>query len=567
MTKTKPIKPASKAAGKTTTKTAGNPASKAAPAVLPGEEFQYLKLTDIEPDKDQPRKSFDHAKLAELTESIRERGVDTPILVRPVAGKKPYRLVFGERRWRASQAAGAKTIPARIRQMTDAQAAESQLVENTQRDDMTPMEEAQAFETLRKTHGYSIDELVLKSGKTEKLVRQRLRLVELPPAAQKALLDGQMRLGVANAIMWVDNADDRAAAAHHIITSSWEKLMQDVHAAEEYIRRNYLLQLSKAPFNTRDAKLLPAAGSCLNCPKRTGAAPALFQDLGVKDSCKDRGCYQQKVQLHRAQQIEKLSEKHTVLDEEDAKKVFRFGQDHVDSSSGFVELKDAVYQDKKHRSWGELVGPEAPIVVAVNESGKTFKLIKRTDAVRLAKEVSDVQLDLPATRGGNGGDALARKQAKARGQALAEYMVSLTAYIEAVTRDKFNPEHISLFRLLAKVALQNAPSECCRFMFKRRELPNLTSKFGGADHKGALEIALAEMQGAHNVLAFLIELLVLEDFQFWASASSNGTVDELQGELASFIGFDLKESVKDFLKKLTAPQASRKTKAAAQPNA
>ncbi len=549
------------------TKAAKAPASKSGaiktkpvksnPPLQPGEEFRYLKLTEIEPDAHQTRKHFDAAQMQELTESIKQRGVDMAILVRPVQGaKKPFKLVCGERRWRASKAAGLETIPARIRVMTDAQAAESQLVENTQRADMTPMEEAQAFENLRVRFAYSIDDLVTKSGKSEKVVRQRLRLIELPKAAQTALLDNKMRLGVANAIMWVDNKDDRAAAAHYILSNSHYGLMHNVHEAEDYIRRTFLLQLSKAPFNIRDAKLLPTANSCLNCPKRTGAARALFEDAGVKDSCLDRVCYEKKVELHRAAQIAKFAAEGTVLDELTTKKVLRYNQDHVDSSSGYVALDQTVYADAKNRTWHQLIGKDAPIKVAVNDSGKAIKVIERREAVRLAKEHSDVELDVPTNRG-SGSDALARKQAKARSSALVEYMVALTAYIETITRDKFHLEHLPLFVLLAKVALKNAPSETCRFMFKRRELPPLAGKFGGADHKGALEIAIDALGTPHALLAFICELVVLEDFQFWTSASSNGKVEELHKALTDLIGFDLAQSIKDFTKQLTAPKTTK----------
>ena len=530
---------------------------KSNPPLQPGEEFRYLKLTEIEADPNQPRKHFDAAQMEELTQSIRERGVDMAILVRPVkGGRKPFKLVCGERRWRASKAAGLDTIPARIREMTDAQAAESQLVENTQRADMMPMEEAQAFENLRVRFAYSIDDLVTKSGKSEKIVRQRLRLIELPKAAQAALQDGTLRLGVANAIMWVDNKDDRAAAAHHILSNSHYGLMHNVHQAEDYIRRTFLLQLSKAPFNTRDAKLLPTAGSCLNCPKRTGAARALFEDMGVKDSCLDRACYQKKVELHREAQLAKFEAEGIALDEAATKKIFRYSQDHVDSGSGYVALDESVYQDTKNRSWGQLIGKDAPIRVAVNEAGKAIKVIERKEAVRLAQEVSGVELNLPSNRV-NGSDALACKQAKARGQALNEYMVSLTAYIETIAREKLPLEHCALFVLLAKIALKNAPSETCRLMFKRRELPLVAGRFGGNDPRGALEIALDALATPHALLAFILELVVLEDFQFWTSASSSGKVEELQKALSELIGFDLGQSIKDFTKQLTAPKISQ----------
>lgn len=526
------------------------------------EEFQHLKLTDLQPDPDQPRKSFDAASMDELTQSIRERGVDTPILVCPLPNKPgKYRIVFGERRWRASKAAGRPTIPARIRVMTEAQIAEAQLVENAQRADMLPMEEAHAFDNLRAKFGYTIDELVLKSGKSEKLVRQRLRLMSLPAAAQTALQEGKLRLGVANAIVWIDNEADRAAATHTILTDTWNGYRHDVHAAEEYIRREFLLQLSKAPFSTRDAKLVESAGSCVNCHKRTGATGALFADLGIKDSCLDRTCYQQKQEAHRLVQIEKQRGKATVLDEEITKKVFRYGQDSVDKSAGFFDINERVYADKNHRTWKELIGEEAPIHVAVNKSGKAFQLIPQAEAIRLAKSVSNVDLTpTKVGRGAGNSDALARKKAKARVAALNEFMVSLCAYVEVIARDKFTEAALPLFLTLTKLALKNAPHNSCQFMAKRRELEAPKGSFGSPDYAGALLTALNQIPDVAGVLAFLMEMTVLESMQYFTPAGSTGDFKsyDLQLELGNLIGFDLKQSVHDFTKQFTeAPRAAK----------
>ena len=539
------------------------PESNAGAVQLPSESFQHLKLSDIQPDPNQPRKHFDPVKLAELTASIAERGVDTPILVCPLVGKSGrYRLVCGERRWRASKEAGKKTIPALIRHFTEAQILETQLVENTQRDDMEPMEEAQAFDTLRAKHGYSVDELVIKSGKSEKLVRQRLRLIHLPLAAQQALDEGRMRLGVANAIMWIDNEYDRAAATHCILTETWRELALDVHKAQEYIRREFLLQLSKAPFNTKDAKLLPTAGSCLTCPKRSGATAALFEDENLKDSCLDRACFQKKMELHRGQQVEKQAAKYPVLNEDTTAKLFQYGENSVSSASGYVDLTEKVYQDKQNRTWQQLVGADAPIQVAVNQSGKAFHVLPRTEAVKLAKAVS--QLDLSNSTRPDSTDALARKRAKARAAALVEYMVALTAYIEAISRDRFNDETRPLFALLAKIAVNNAPNEVCRTLAKRRELPPLKGNFGGQDFSGALNACIDTLSTVPALLALIVELIVLEDFQFWSSTSSSGKVEGFKQELSNYIGFDLAESIKEFTRQYTqkAPAKVSKTKVA-----
>ena len=138
-----------------------------------------LPISEIEPNRAQPRKQFDDEALAELSASISQHGVLQPLLVRPVAGGS-YQLVAGERRWRASRMAGLTEVPVVIREMSDKEAAELALIENLQREDLNPMEEAMGYRTLMETYGLTQEETAKSVNKSRPAVANALRLLHLP---------------------------------------------------------------------------------------------------------------------------------------------------------------------------------------------------------------------------------------------------------------------------------------------------------------------------------------------------------------------------------------------------
>jgi ParB family transcriptional regulator, chromosome partitioning protein len=139
-----------------------------------------LALDSISPNPDQPRMTFDEGALAELAASIREHGVLQPVLVRPTDKHHHYQLVAGERRWRAARVAGLREIPALVEQIDDDTALEIALIENLQREDLSPLEEALMYERMTSDHGYSVRRLAQKIGKDKGYVENRLRLADAP---------------------------------------------------------------------------------------------------------------------------------------------------------------------------------------------------------------------------------------------------------------------------------------------------------------------------------------------------------------------------------------------------
>lgn len=162
-----------------------------------------LKLSEIEPNAGQPRKEFDNEALIALSESILEHGVIQPLTVRPLANGR-YQLVAGERRWRASRMAGLKSVPVVIKQLTDREVMEIALVENLQREDLTPLEEAEGYKALSEQFELTQEEVAKKVGKSRPAVANAMRLLLLPEKCRKALANGEITAGHARAMLSLD---------------------------------------------------------------------------------------------------------------------------------------------------------------------------------------------------------------------------------------------------------------------------------------------------------------------------------------------------------------------------
>jgi len=191
------------------------PPSTIAPPALPGRAVLQLPVEAVERNPDQPRKRFDEQKLEELAASIREHGIVEPILVRREGGR--YRIVAGERRWRAAQRAGLKEVPAILREATDRQAFELALVENIQRADLNAIEEAEAFDVLASDHGLTQEEIATRVGKERSTVANALRLLKLPAEVRDAVRGGQLDMGHARALLGVDDAGELKKLAQRAI--------------------------------------------------------------------------------------------------------------------------------------------------------------------------------------------------------------------------------------------------------------------------------------------------------------------------------------------------------------
>ena len=176
---------------------------------------EYLPLSRIEPRAGQPREEFDDEALEELAGSIREHGIIQPIVVRPLENGY-YQIVAGERRWRAARLAGLREAPVRILELDDRKTAEVALVENLQREDLNPMEEARGYRSLQQQYGLTQEDVASRVGKSRPVVANSLRLLSLPEEVQAMVADGDLNMSTARALLELDRDSDRLRAAAEI---------------------------------------------------------------------------------------------------------------------------------------------------------------------------------------------------------------------------------------------------------------------------------------------------------------------------------------------------------------
>lgn len=189
-----------------------------------------VKITKVEPNREQPRKNFDEDALNELAESIKQFGVLQPILVQD--RKDYYEIIAGERRWRAAMKAGLKEVPVIIKNLTEQEIMEISLIENLQREDLNPIEEALAYKRLLTEFNLKQEEVAERVSKSRTAVTNSMRLLKLDPSIQKMLEDGELTTGHARALLAIEDNDKQVAAAKKIVSDKLsvrdvEKLVKD----------------------------------------------------------------------------------------------------------------------------------------------------------------------------------------------------------------------------------------------------------------------------------------------------------------------------------------------------
>jgi ParB family chromosome partitioning protein len=276
---------------------------------IPSSDYRDLPLTQLVESPTNPRKRYDEASLEELAESIRSQGVLAPLLVRAMATDK-YEIVAGSRRFRAAKLAGTDSIPVRVVQLSDADALVAQVIENLQRENVHPLEEAQGFRALLDLpdQQYTIARIGERAGKNASYVAARLRLTELIPDAADAFLADRLTIGHALLIAKLPPAQQqeafKAAFKSTWMTSGQTEILIPAKELAAWIESNLLLDLQTAPFDQSDAGLVPDAGSCHDCAKRTGANSLLFPESN-HDQCLDGACFQTKLAAHVSVSVER----------------------------------------------------------------------------------------------------------------------------------------------------------------------------------------------------------------------------------------------------------------------
>jgi len=271
-------------------------------------EYRNLPVAQLQESPTNPRRRFDERALEELAATFTTQGVLQPLLVREIEGGK-YEIVAGARRFRAAKLAALAEVPVRVVELSDAAVRESQLTENLLREDVHPYEEALALSGLLHLEGaqYDIASIAARLGKSPHYVTTRIRLTELESSIAEAFLADQIGVGHALEIAKLPQSQQLKAfdAAFRTVWNGGKesRVVLPLRDFAAWIEQNILLSLDSVPFDKNHAALVQEAGSCAECPKRTGFNTLLFGEMSQRDQCSDSTCYQAKIAAHVEQQI------------------------------------------------------------------------------------------------------------------------------------------------------------------------------------------------------------------------------------------------------------------------
>jgi ParB family chromosome partitioning protein len=264
------------------------PAVPAPAAAGEGGKPREIPLDQIDRNPFQTRSQIDEDQLAELAASIAANGVVQPILVRPQPNGR-FQLIAGERRWRASGLAGKTTVPAILRQVSDEQAMEITIVENLQRADLNPMEQARAFERLSREFHMTQEQMAVRTGKDRATVANFLRLLRLPSTVQTRVESGELSFGHARTLLSFEHAEEMEKAAQRIIALSLsvrqtESYVQNLLHPERTVKKEPKPELAVDP-NVRDAqdRLQRALGLKVHIEDRNGRGKVVIEYARLED--------------------------------------------------------------------------------------------------------------------------------------------------------------------------------------------------------------------------------------------------------------------------------------------
>ena len=253
-----------------------------------------VNITKVEPNRDQPRKTFDEDKLIELSDSIRQHGIINPLIVQD--RKDHYEIIGGERRWRAAKKAGLKEVPVIIKNLTEEEIAEYALIDNIQRDDLNPIDEALAFKKLIDDFGYTQDVVAEKVSKSRVAITNSLRLLKLCEEVRQMVIDGKLSTGHARALISIDNKEKQIQIAEQIFDQK-----MSVRDTEKLVKN-----LDKPEKKKKKAEINPSIESAYReledkCTQATGTK--------VSISSKGDGAGKIEIEFYSTDDLEKITER------------------------------------------------------------------------------------------------------------------------------------------------------------------------------------------------------------------------------------------------------------------
>lgn len=398
---------------------------------------QYIQLDTLVPSTTNPRKKFDESTLTELSKSIEKYGVLQPILVQlHPAEKGKYEIIAGERRYRASKLANQTAIPARIVTVTPLEMLELQVIENLQREDIHPLEEAEGYETLLKSSKMiTVDDIAIRLGKSRSYIYARMKLCALSAKSRKAFYDDKLSPSTALLLARIPNKKLQEQALEEItnVHAYGRDPVMSVREAQQHIQRNYMTDLGDAPFDIKSKALDIKAGSCTDCKKRTGAQPDLFNDIKSADVCTDSVCFNNKKQLHVNLLSIELEEKGIkIIRGDEAKEIKRFS--YSDSLKGYCPANSKCYEvpTDKLKTYEQLLKKSDIEPVYIEDADKGT-LIKAYPDKQVKQALQEQGYEMPSA-GRNAGEAQERKRIKAE----RAYRTDLFHKTHAAIKERLN---------------------------------------------------------------------------------------------------------------------------------
>lgn len=523
------------------------------------EEFTFLPVAALRESPLNPRKQFDPGQLAELTESVKAKGVLMPLLVRKayrspclnhMPGDPTHEIIAGARRYRAAKAADLEQVPVRITDLDDGAALEVMVIENLHRADVHPMEEAEGYQALLE-RGHPVDELHAKVGKSRSYVYGRLKLLALEKPARDAFYAGEISASIALLLARIPNAGLQKEALADITESSFGDM--SYREAREHIQQNYMLALKSAPFPVSDPALVKNTPACGACPKRTGNQPELFGDVASADVCTDPACFDAKT---RAQGIRTLDEAraqgHQVID--DARQIKKIAPHGVHRSlTGYLRVDEKEYRDYKSRTVGKIVGPDVPRTLLQDpDTGKVVAIVPAA-AVDKALRASG------QNAGRDDGAAAERKKAKTE-QAFRQ------ALYEAVKPKLLERASSPTFADLARRIFDDLHHHELQALCRLRgfEPPKTKATYGSPQINYRAAGAGIEDMTQDDLVSFLLDMLYLPELivSGWSTAKPErllaaATVHEIDIKAIRKSVTQAKPKAKAKAKKKAAPKRKR----------
>lgn len=482
------------------------------------EPTQLVKLSLIDADPHNPRKDFPKEELQELAHGISLRGVLQAITVRPVVGGR-FRIVYGERRFRAAALAGLQDIKAEVRNLTDIEAADMQLEENLRRADLSPLEVAGGYQRQLDL-GRTMEQVCQRAGRKRSAVYAQLQLLNLGPEGRKSLGEKRVTASVAELVAaYPKSVQPRALSI--VEGPKWDSPLT-YREARAALERELLVDLRKAPFDLKAEGIPCVAKSCAACPNRVGNQPELFPDAKNKDACCSPVDYRTKVFADARAGIEAKGWK--MMKPEEAEGLFfNAGAGAVDQKSGYVETSESCHEDAQNRPYKELLQPEQLkklVRVAVDAHAKPRQLLEHSGLMREVK------------RGG------AFKPRKKSGAASTASSSSSSAKKESPARYRDPPpslddlvERAGVAKLISEVEAKGlTPAVLKGIVFKALERSENFCESRGLPHDFVWRLDEKKFNkqwpraSAAKLAALLYESVVVDE------ARSMGRVDELLDE-------------------------------------